>query len=577
MSMQWVPKPLAWAMLGVSALTCARSASAAPAPARANAPLIGVLEAMAARAEISTKDAEKLLKTARESRQPIIDAPEYATCGRGQLVAARQWALSQGAKLSKDAPPSEGHLQSANLPIRVYFPAGKQAMAEAVLAAAEKSWNTQVVKLGFPAPWAGGELGPVEPGAWLYIAPTGDTASGVTDPLADVPATPLCDCSSRMLIGQDVASANIEGVVAHEFNHATQMATDCTESISSFENFATAVGNTLAPEPAWFGSMSSAFQKYPEYPVDFWTSEYKGAPPSAYQYGASLFPLFLLERFGGGDLTYLRDTWNSFAQNGTAVPGILFTCQPANEPNWFGGVDSMLKKSGSSFDEAFDEFSTWRAVAGALDDGQHFSFAKSLAPAATEDPLNLDSLPASVEIPLHEYGSAHVPLELPAASEPVKISIAGDPQASWGASLLLWRDASGVERRVLQFEGAKGSLVVDSFDGVSRALLVVTQKKFKTHNPDNQNYVEERSFELTLDAVLESDAGTDLDAGADAADSGSPGAAPASPQDGGCSCRAAGSPTRAGLAGLLASFLLIAFGARLRTRPQVIRHKERVR
>ena len=540
-SLDVVPKPIALAIVSVSLLASVRSSGAERSPAQA--PAVSVLEAMAARGEISAADGRRLVRSAGRSTPQIPEDSRYRSCGRAALVAARQWADSQGAKLLKDAPPAAGHLESVTLPIRVYFPAGKQGMAEEVLAAAEKAWNVQVVELGFPKPWADGEVGPVTSGAWLYIAPTGDTASGVTDPLADVPQTPNCDCSSRILIGEDLTSGQIEGVVAHEFNHATQMATDCTESISSFENFATAVAQTLVPEPSWFKSMTGAFQKYPEYPVDFWTGEYAGKPPSAYQYGASLFPLYLLQRFGKGDLRYLRDTWGAFAQNGTAIPGILFSCQPANEPNWFDGVDSMVQKSGSSFDEAFDEFSSWRAVAGAFDDGEHFDFGKAIVPAATVAELPLDSLPATADFAIHEYGSAHIPLGLPAVAAPLQILVKGDLQASWGASLLLWRDSAPVERLPLVFDGAKGSTSVEALDSVTRALLVVTQKKFKTHNPDNQNYVEERSFKVTIDAVAALDAGEDLDGGSDADSAGpaDPGGSPGATEDAGCGCRASGS------------------------------------
>ena len=158
----------------------------------------------------------------------------------------------------------------------------------------------------------------------------------------------------------------------------------------------------------------------------------------------------------------------------------------------------------------------------------------------------------------------------------------GDPQASWGASLLLWRDGAPVERLALAFEAAKGSLQVDSLSGVTRALVVVTQKKFKTHNPDNQNYVETRHFELSIDSPLGLDAGLP-DASADAGTpdaSGQGQAAPRpDPDSGACGCRAAGGEPPSFFPKLVLGLGLIAVTARVvaSRRRRASRNEEKVR
>jgi MYXO-CTERM domain-containing protein len=517
---------MATALLALSASPASAAPSGAPG-AQPNTGLAKLLDAMARRGELRAADATRLSHLARaQGAGPRI--PERSPSGRAPcltqaMIQAKAWAHSQGAPVFKTPPPSTGSITSTKAPLRVYYSTGDEGLAKQVMASAEATWAKQITDVGYPQPYTDGDLGPVVPGLWIYVASTGMGGGGYTEPLDDVPSTPVSDCSSRVVVDPENPPDFIEDVVVHELNHTTQMATDCAETISAWENFATAVEHTFNPYSYVFSQgFLPEFQDHPEMPIDFWTQDEQGSPNMYYQYGAALFPVYLRDRFGGGDVRILRDLWYSFAQKGTVTvnPWGIATSE-GNDPHWFKGSANVLATKGTSFDEAFDEFTVWRSITGKHDDGAHFKVGKQYETVRLATSHSLKSLPAKGTFTLREYGSRHIELRPDSFTGSIRASVTVDPAASWGGSVLLWRGGKPVERIKLGFQAAAGEATVPSLAGVSRAMLVVSQRKDATHEPDDMEYDTERKFSYAIESLEPPDAGPGPDAAPpDAGDAG---------------------------------------------------------
>lgn len=429
-----------------------------------------------------------------------------------------------------------------------------------VLEAADDAWQKQVVEAGFPAPFTTDDVTqPPFPGLYIYIGDTGMGGGGYTDFLNDIAISPQADCAAMVMIDAQNPPDYVVSTVAHEFNHATQMATDCVEAISAWENFATAVEHYYFPDEWAVPYFVETFQNNPEYPIDYWKNPNSESELIYYQYGASLFPTFLRERYANGDVKFLRNVWYSFAQAGKVTCGI-FGCnsdQP-NEPDWFTGLDNVLQANGSSFDEAFDEFSVWRAITGSRDDGFHFAEGSFWAEVATAATHYLKQGAAQGSFDVREYGSRYIELRTDGFTGPVHVQVNVDTAATWSASVLSWRKSEPVQRTVLPFKDGHAELYVDSAQGLQRMMLAVSQHKDATHLPDKLEYTTKRVFDYVVDDDTDPDAGPKPEpvpeAGADAKYDAKPdakydAAIDAEPQpaqidetvdDGGCDCGVAG-------------------------------------
>jgi hypothetical protein len=340
----------------------------------------------------------------------------------------------------------------------------------------------------------------VVPGLYVYVVDSYQYA-GFAEPLADVPSTPACDCAVRVIINGTINSDQIASTMYHEFNHATQAATDCAESPSAWENFATAVQFSLGGRTdSFIIGMIREFQRYPDYSLDYVNDDGSTTgPTNDYDYGSCLFPLYLLDRFGAGDPRFLREVWDSFAENGTMSFGSFGShCSTGNVPDWFQGLDTVLRQRGSSLDDAFSEFSAWRAVVGERDDLAHFRNG-ALLPEPTIERTITEALPAHGTALAHEYASRYFLIQ-PAGGLPawLQVKVVGSPEARWSGSLLAWRPGLPVACTPLEFSAATGTAGLSTF-GVSRVELVASQIADNSHSTDAKDFQSSRSFSYEIE------------------------------------------------------------------------------
>ncbi|HOX43999.1 MAG TPA: hypothetical protein PK668_10400 [Myxococcota bacterium] len=446
-------------------------------------------------------------------------------------------------------PGRAAELASIEVPVWVEYRAGEEALARATLAAAEAAWPRLFVELGHAAPWTLDAAGAEVRGMRLRLGATPMGADGaMVEWQADVPGTPACDCSATVLVDRTTSpdSALLAEGVLHELVHAGQYAVDCTEAPTVYEAFALASLFHERPDSPVVRFGLREFQRFPERPLDLFTLDMPcdGLRPCfGYVLGAGLFPLFLVDRFAGGDPAALAGLFAACGQDGqTRVGPPHPRCEPANHPDWLEGVDLWLRSRGSSFPEAFAEFACARAVAGARDDGAHFTRGGELPePALTHVH---GELPAEGTLSLFELGSGYVELPLPAPAG-LRLALEADPAAGWAASVLAWRAGQAVSRQGIEVVDGRAGLELALAPGVDRLLLVLAQLHDGQHAPDDMDYSQVRRVSYRVEALASAP-----DGGADGTD-GSDGSDGSDRSDGaaqGCSTARAGS---LGLLGLL--------------------------
>jgi hypothetical protein len=441
-------------------------------------------------------------------------------------------------------PPSDDYLTSAQHPIRVYYPTADLTLAQAVLSAADSAWSRLIDEIGYATPWTGIEGDELAPGLWIYLDSTGMGAdASIVEWVADVPQTPACDCAARVIVDNQTSpdSSMLAETLFHETVHAAQYAVDCTEPPSAYEGMAIAAVAAEFPDSPNLPWTIEEFQSFPEYPLDYWTMIFPGdgtEPNFAYQLGSGLFYIYLVERYGGGNPAFLPDLFSSCGQDGTTTIGAPHpSCSEPNKPDWLENIETRLALEGRDLREAFAGFAVWRAVTGAHDDGAHFSNGADYAEvpvAATVGP----NYPAEGTSAAYEWGTRYIEVTPVGGGNILYVGVSGDPAALWTASLLFWTESVPVQELPLYMSGAQGSASFGTPYGTTRILLAVSQFDDGSHDADEMDYDNERTFEYRVD--YDNEGPSDDDSGDDQADDDSPGGQISTADDDdsadGCSC-----------------------------------------
>ncbi|MBU1221577.1 hypothetical protein KKF34_05605 [Myxococcota bacterium] len=452
-------------------------------------------------------------------------------------------------------------LESTEYPLKVVWDSSfDDELAVSVLSSAETAWERQFKQLGYEIPWTseGGNL-PYR-GMIFYLADTGMGAGGaMVEPVADVSETEICDCASVITI-DNAASAEdplvAEGVF-HELNHASQYAVDCSEHPSAFESFTIALISSEFPESTIVPWVISNFQDFPEYPLNYWTMDFpcNGSEPCfPYQLGSALFPLFLRDKFGEGNASFLSAIWKRFRQNGEInMSGMSPECSSGNSPDYFTAINEFLIEKGTSFDDAFREFSFWRAITGEHDDGHHFKVGSLYASPQIAQSVSIP-FGSPVELILHEYSSRYIELtdiDL-AYGTNVTVKVDANPEGLWSGSVLLWKSGEEVIVLPIEFESNSGNLEFSMPSDVNRCIVTVSYHNHGSYNADSMNYSRKGDFTLSVSHETSNppvDAGVDSGSDADASEG--------SADDSGCNCKAGSSSWSPSMFPVLLSAMLL--------------------
>jgi hypothetical protein len=367
---------------------------------------------------------------------------------------------------------------TAPFPVRVsYGRPDLAAKAQVVLEATLASYVTQVEGFGF---WPPG----IEAGTERYRIYLDDAlgAAGYTAPYMDDERTPHADALSYIVVESSLTDNDLRTTVAHEFNHACQLAMDANEVTAFMENTATWIEDRTFPEISTMSYMFRYFQDQPYRPLEFMQS----GDSDGYEYGGALFVLYLESQFGGLDPAFARGIWEGTVQAGTQ-----------NEPDYQDVIDHQLAQQGG-LTEAVLGFAQARFFVGRDDDRQHLDGAASWAGAevARTATFGIDDLPRRAERPAdpatrpQPNGCNYVVLDVTRTPEfPLRFSFAGAPERRWNADLLQIAPPAPTTFVRLPLDAtAAGSAVVDAA-GLERLVLVICQLGDAGYDPDSRSWV----------------------------------------------------------------------------------------
>jgi hypothetical protein len=362
-------------------------------------------------------------------------------------------------------------------PVRVsYGDPSLQAKAEQVLAAAEYSYQKQVVEFGYWAP-------PIEPGTEPYrmrIDAMPDGAAAYTSPYAENEATSWADAFTYIVVGDFNEGDQLDTAVAHEFAHACQAGMDAAEVVGFWENTATTVESQVYPAN-WYFTMST----FPYFQVQPWRPlEYMNMGNSdLYEYGGALWAVFLTRTYGNDQPQFLRQVWEGSVQDGWE-----------NEPDYFDVIDTMTSAQGGIV-EATKAFSEARFFVGAYDDGQHLADAGSwydaepvISSSWTTASLPLrDQGPISADTRPQPNGCNYVLLDVTTTRpDPLKFSFAGKASIPWDVRVFRLGGQAGTISVTLDVDAAGAGAISASLDNAKSFMLMVCQRPDASYDPDAQ-------------------------------------------------------------------------------------------
>jgi len=252
-------------------------------------------------------------------------------------------------------------VRSERLPVVVhYYKEVEQEMARQVLAFVEKGWDYHVHQLGLrPAITDNGECGPDD--AFDVFMWKGHR-SCLVNVLSGDASTAWDDRRGYMVVDPwgPYGGPELEETVVHEMAHASQAADDWYEAPHTFEMSAVFADQVYANR--YIKTYLNDFQAHPDWALDR-DDQYE----TWYMYGASLYLLYLKDRFFEGQPRFLSRMW--LASRGP--PGAEED-QTLNEPDFADALDDMLKEHGSSYVDTVPEFARWRWYTGDHVDDRHF-------------------------------------------------------------------------------------------------------------------------------------------------------------------------------------------------------------
>lgn len=335
-------------------------------------------------------------------------------------------------------PAAVGSVLSDEYPLRVHWTTdGDEALAQQVLAEAERAWRVQVDELGFRPPVLpdaadGPELD-------LYLDALGEGEAGVAaDVLEDAsPGDGFSGTSAWVVLDRGLSPDELPAFVAHEFNHVLHWATDFTEDhVNLWEATATAAQAwTLDDGGLWEADvpdfaeapwapalLGDGYVLWPEFELGW-----------AYEYGAAQWMMHLAAEH---DDTVGARIWNSAANEGEGA-----------EPDF---LDAIVELEGSLAD-AMSGIAGARWFVGERHGGRGLPGAEAwgaefAVPVTAE--VAFEDLPAEVLFspPLRVTGQGFVTVDVGEGGEGDEVFFRVGSAQALDSALVVW-DAEGGEHR----------------------------------------------------------------------------------------------------------------------------------
>lgn len=422
------------------------------------------------------------LATARRSGAPLTKrCHSDAFIEAYQVLPTLEPAQRKPIEELLELPPELTHFveSDGDFPVRVSFAdASLQDKADQVLAAVALSYAKQVQEWGFWPPIVEAGMAPFR----VYLMDAGG-AAGYTAPYLDNDATPHNDAFTYIVIDPKLEGMHLDATVAHEFNHACQLAMDAGELRSFMENTASYIEVPVIPSSIPLAAaMFPYFQSQPFRPLEYRLS----VSSDGYEYGGALWPMFLTHHYGGGDPAWLRRVWEGSVQEGLT-----------NEPDYFDALDAVLVEDGfadtTGVQDAARAFARYRFFVGDYADGYHLPSAQHWGGAevwvtaqwTSKQLPALDRGPFEASTKPQPNGCNYVTMTPDFdTGYPIKFSFNGMTGVPWDVSVL--EIAAGKEPVDVEIDvddQGDGSVTIDASE-LHLLVLVICQSTDAAYDPD---------------------------------------------------------------------------------------------
>jgi len=407
---------------------------------------------------------------------------------------------------SADDPQPRTCRDSDRYPVRICTQREEDAeMADLAVLFGERCWELAVEEMGFSPPWRPGlEEGTVEQGLLLDVVPEpGEGADLMVD--GPVPETPHADCAVHIRITPNFPEHMIWLRFVYAFLQAAQRADDCTESLEDFLPAYLMLhmleGTGQGPPSENLTWMSQyfygSFQANPHFSLDMYYPSL--AELSNYHMGQGVFAMYLDERFGSGDGTFLAAAWAAGRQEGVVEVSrgrARLAEGEVNEPDIYDALDVVLSDHDSGFWDAVKEFSIWRLLTGPFAAEGYLKYGALLQSVTIAGRYAFEDLPALGEQPPAaplETGSVYLNLELGEDAPELQgdrlvLDVSSGGEESWYLAALVF-DAEGEHRVVdAEHDGGQARLVVGELEAAQHVVLVITALGDRVHDPDEDDW-----------------------------------------------------------------------------------------
>ena len=281
----------------------------------------------------------------------------------------------------------------------------------------DSSWAKEVVSLGYSPPLSddwyqpnGGD-GKYD----IYLKNINEGYYGYTQADTSLPARSFSYTSfivvrndySNKCVGHEDPLDCLRATAAHEFFHAIQFGYDAFEfeyddpdNINTYKYYwiemsATWMEDIVFDQVNDYLYYVASFFRHPDWSLKTFILSSIVKDSVFHAYGSCVWPIFLSEKF---DVDIIKDIWEECAK----VPGNNAIDYPGGE----SATDKALKARGSTFEDAFREFTVWNYFTGSRARTQLFYSEGNLFPQINVEDLhshNADTVYAPSG-PNHPYG-----------------------------------------------------------------------------------------------------------------------------------------------------------------------------
>ncbi len=317
-----------------------------------------------------------------------------------------------------------------------------ESYANAVAAAADYSWHVQCEEMNYFCPPPDAGMG----GCNRYdvyimaIDVLGYTSSGGE---FKPPDSTHNASASHIVMSRNMGENLLKATMAHEFQHAVQMAYDYTEPVWFMENCAVFMEEMVYPETddymMYLGGGDNPIRKP-------WWDIRSGGGSNLYWYGGVTWAFYMWQ---GYDVEAVRTVWNN--------------CADVRGANMLEAIQDMFTEYGTPFNNAFMEYGYWRwfVADNWYDGGMYFAEAADWAGNPYVFSFhNFSSLPASGDEGVYApetFGLHWIKVNLENYQGGwVNFSFDGRDGFDWRLGAILWDTAGNSQFTWLNAESPSG-------------------------------------------------------------------------------------------------------------------------